>query len=153
MANAPLIPSMNRQTRSVIRDVYGHVILELGMTEAMIVDGNGNMTKQRLSDNVALVCGGIYNPGMSVGQNPVMLIGVCQPCREPPPRLFREDYPTHGLCSKESGTNCRDCGIFLCPRHTRRGEDGCPRCDCCARRAARWSTIRKVVDWAFFKEL
>lgn len=139
--------SMRREVYSVIRDRRGMVILSLGMTDVTIRGANNQTSRQRLNDNIQLVCGAIYNPAMSMGQDPVMLISVCEPCRAPRTSFFDAHVPCHGLCSAEAGAHCRDCGEFLCPRHTVRGRNGQARCERCFRRAR----LRRLLRNVFFK--
>lgn len=139
--------SMSREVRSVIRDRYGNVILSLSVTDVLIRGPNNETSRQRLNDNIQLVCGTIYNPAMSTGQNPVVLISVCERCRAPRTSLLSHHVPTHGLCSTEAGAHCRDCGEFLCPRHQVRYRDGGAWCETCFRRARMRRFLRNV----FFK--
>ncbi len=138
MPSPSLNPSMNRQTRTVIRDSKGNVILEIGLSEAMIFNPDGTMTKQRISENIVLACGAVFNPAMAMGQDPVMLIGVCDRC--------------HRLCSKEGGHRCDECDAFLCPSDARKADNGGWRCASCACKAAWKSRICTLARWAFTKE-
>jgi len=138
---------MQRSVRTIIRDRFGNEILALDQTDVVIRGPNNEILRQRNNENLQLVCGTIYNPAMSMGQNPVMLISVCERCRAPRTSLISRHVPTHGLCSTEAGAHCRDCGEFLCPRHQVRYRDAGARCETCFRRARMRRFLRNV----FFK--
>lgn len=120
--------------RTVIRDVHGCPILIVGGGETTIFGPNDEVVQQYNSENIELVCGTVFNPAMTRGQNPVMLISVCERCRLPRTSFLSSHRPSHGLCSTQAGTRCHECGQFLCPRHAIRCRDGRRRCDPCVLR-------------------
>jgi hypothetical protein len=131
----PLNPlGMSHRTVNVVKDIHGQVVLEVGAEEAIVHDAkNQTYTKYRTNDNIQLVCGSVYNPMMSIGANPVMLLSVCEVCRHPPWSWFHHETATHGLCNSAAGHGCHECGLFVCPRHARQGKDRMWRCPSCAR--------------------
>jgi hypothetical protein len=150
----PSFSPFHRDFVRVLKDQWGQTILEISTREATIHLPDGSCHKQHLYESVQLVCGAMYEPRMSVGTDPVMLLGVCQTCRHPPFRLFGKETPTHGLCSKAAGHTCVDCGTFVCPRHaSNRGECQCRwRCLPCAKRNRTRSLAANLLTRIFFKE-
>jgi len=147
--NNPPIPGRNKQIVNVVRDRHGRVILRMGVEETTVFQPDGSVTTSRDSENIQLVDGSVYNPAMSMGAKPVMLIAVCEDCRSPR-TLF--ERASHGLCSREAGHVCPDCGRFVCPKHAKNGlSDGQVRCRRCAARFIRRKRVVGVLKWLFFK--
>jgi len=141
----PNIPSMNRRTVNVVRDVQGQIVLEVGAEEAIVYNpADQSLTKYRKNDNIQLVCGSLYNATMSMGASPVMLLSVCEVCRNPGWSWFHHETPTHGLCNSAAGHICHRCGLFVCPRHIHQGKDRKWRCPACARTYAIKQFLRPI---------
>ena len=135
-------PSVHRTTVTVIRDKYGQPILRQTLKETTVFGADGSATKYREHDSIELVCGSVYNPVHSMGQTPVMLLGVCESCRQPRFSVFGHQKPTHGLCSRAAGQTCAGCGAFLCPAHAIQSpRDGNYRCRSCHRRYSMLSLL------------
>ena len=116
-------------SRTVLRDVHGEAILELGLDDYMVQHSDGSITQHKISTNIQLVDGTQWNPGMLV-TNPPVYIGVCELCRNPPFLGLGRERPTHGICTLARAKMCTDCGLLCCPRHrSKLGEDWlCPSC-------------------------
>lgn len=124
-----VIPAINNQITSRYRDEDGNIILEVGVEELIISQPDGSLVNHKTSDNIQLVCGSSFNPSMSMGAEPVMLLVVCTFCRQD------RDHPTHGLCSQAAAARCAKCNRYLCPNHRVDSRfDDQPRCDSCHRR-------------------
>ncbi|MEK6677163.1 MAG: hypothetical protein AABZ47_16105 [Planctomycetota bacterium] len=136
--------NVRRRMRSVIRGVHGEIILSIDSRDVTIFEPDGGITKRRLNENIQLVCGAVYNPVMSAGHDPAMLVSVCQRCRAPKTSLLNSRIPSHGLCSTEAGAHCHGCGEFLCPGHTVRCRDHRSRCLPCYRRSRLRSVLRQI---------
>jgi hypothetical protein len=127
----PQNPSKHTQVRQIIRDVYGNPILISDWRESLVVTPEGTITRYKEGESIQLVCGTVYNPTMSAGQSPVMLLSVCEICRNPSRFGRRGEHPRHGLCARDMGHLCFGCGQFCCPSHAILGRDNtyrCPRC-------------------------
>ena len=105
-----------QNTTTVIRDKYSEVILEIGLEEYILRGPDGTYSCFRRSENIQLVCGILFNPGMLIS-NPPVLIGVCDQCRKPPVSLFHSERPRHGIVSLQRAVACADCGTLCCPAH------------------------------------
>jgi hypothetical protein len=154
MQMPPSFRPFHRDFVTVLKDQWGQTILEISAREATIHLPDGSCHRQQIYESIQLVCGAMYDPRMSVGAEPVMLLGVCQTCRHPLPRLFRQETSTHGLCSRSAGHTCVDCGTFVCPRHaTNRGDSRSQwRCLPCAKRARTRTLVTNLLTRIFFKE-
>jgi len=109
--------TIRNSTTSRIRDVHNNTILEIQSGTLTITYPDGNVETLQDFESIQLVCGSVFHPSMNAGNDPAMLIGVCEECRQP--QSFFQS-PTHGLCSREKGVYCdaQQCGKFLCPKHT-----------------------------------
>ena len=114
-------------------DESGQEVYTANYREEIIISADGAVTSLKLGENALLVSGEAYNPSMSAGAKPVMLVGVCAICRDSRP-LFPWLRPrkTHGLCNVAKLKHCCDCRQSLCPRHQIRsrydGQWRCPQC-------------------------
>ena len=136
------IPSMNRWIVNVFRDEWGRVIAQLDTGECVVIRPDGSVDKLRFNENIQLGSGEMYNPAMSMGPNPVILVGVCQACRN---SLFGGS--AHGLFNTEAGRRCRDCQALLCPKHSILCGDDNWRC----RNCARTRPLKQALKHIFFK--
>ena len=143
----PTIPAMNRRVVTSMKDLHGNVVLETSMNDRTVFEPDGTVTKYRNNEDLQLVCGGMWNQTMSIGQNPSMLLSVCEACRRPSTSVFNRKTPTHGLCSRAAGFTCAGCGTFLCPSHAKHSADGTHRCARCHRKHAAWNLLTAL----FFK--
>jgi hypothetical protein len=114
-------PQMRDRKDTITRivDVSGETILEIGLTEFAVKYSDGSVRHKRISDNLTLSCGMVWNPA---SQEP---IGVCSQCRAP--SLF--GHPRHGLIALKNAVRCVACGQLLCRNHARRGRDRQFRCE------------------------
>ena len=122
--------------RSVIETRYidesGQEVYTANYREEMIISADG-VTSLKRGENTMLVSGEAYNPSMSAGAKPVMLVGVCAICRDSRPLFpWLRSRKTHGLCNVAKLKHCCDCRQSLCPRHQIRSQHDrqwrCPRC-------------------------
>jgi len=128
----PAMPAgMSSRTAHVIRDIQGEVVAVIGSESVFVSHPTQGIQQYRAYDNIQLVCGSVYNPAMSMGKDPTLLLAVCEECRAPH-RPGQE--PRHGLCSRAAGSVCAGCGRFLCPRDAISDDDGGVRCYRCSRR-------------------
>ena len=112
--------SFRKDTTTIITDIDGDTILEIGLSEYTIKHSDGSRTHRRISETIQLVDGMVWSPAMTKVQ-----IGVCQQCREP--QFF--GHRTHGLVAMHKAKMCTDgCGRLCCPRHARLGRDKKWRC-------------------------
>ena len=141
------MPTMNRQVVTRVKGLHGEVILETSMDESTVFEPDGSATKYRKGENIQLVCGHVWNPTMSMGQNPAMVLSVCGFCRNPGFEGLGRERPTHGLCNRAAGQVCAGCGAFMCPLHAKRCSDRSYRC----KRCRRTHTLRNLLAGLFFK--
>jgi hypothetical protein len=141
------MPAMNRRVDTVIKNLRGEIILIASMNDTTVFRPDGSATKYRTGENIQLVCGTVWNPTMSIGQNPAVVLSVCEFCRSPGASWFNRRPPTHGLCSRAAGSTCAGCGAFMCPSHAKRCRDGVYRCKRCRSRHA----VRSLLTALFFK--
>jgi hypothetical protein len=106
---------------TVITDVNGEVILEIGLHEYTIKDNDGHLIQRHVNENITLVCGTTWNPGLI--DMAKIYVGVCQPCR-----TAIWGPKTHGLVALHRAKLCTDCGTLVCPTHARLGRDKKWRC-------------------------
>jgi len=140
----PIIAPPASYTQTIIRDVDGTPILEIGYSDYMVTNPDGSLTQHKVAENLMLVDGTIWNAGMMASKPPVLL-GCCDDCRHPPLRGMRRDAPTHGLVSLKRARHCRDCGKLACPRHiTRVAATNAWRCLSCAKKHRLGSWLRSV---------
>ena len=125
------LANVHSRTATVIRDMQGEVIAVIGMEDMLITDPVRGVQRYRANDSIQLVCGAVYNPVMSMGKDPTLLIAVCEECRAPHKRGLE---PRHGLCSRSAGSSCAMCAQFLCPRDALKDSDGQVRCYRCSRK-------------------
>ena len=135
----------NQYSTTVIRDVRGTVILEIGLEKYSLRDANGTIHTFSRSHNIMLVDGSVWNPSFSA--KPGIFIGVCESCRHPQFSIFRRETPTHGLCGLHNATRCTVCHSLCCPSHSILcGETyKCPKC-------AKSHGLLSFLGWIFFKE-
>ena len=133
----------NQRTTTVLRDINGEIILEIGLEEYIVREADGSITFYRRSDNILLADFVEFNPGMLVGNTPV-LIGVCQQCRTFSVSLFRRQRPTHGIVTLARSKLCSDCGILCCPQHRKLGSDQRWRCLPCAKKYTAKQFIKSI---------
>lgn len=140
---------IRRRTETAIHDEDGNPIYVANYTKETIIDPADNSVESvTRAESTTLASGESFNPSMSAGQNPVMLTGVCELCRQHRP-LFpwsRRRNP-HGLTNLEHLKRCRGCGKPLCPRHRHRGRDRSWRCPACHR----LYRLRKFLGGIFFE--
>lgn len=131
-------------------DEFGQEVHTANYREEMIVDTNG-VTSVKQGENSILVSGEAYNPSMSSGGKPVMLIGSCAICRDSRPLFpWQRHRTTHGLCNVSKLKHCCNCGQPICPRHrTQSRDDGQSRCPRCHKRH-KWMLRLKSV---FFEKV
>jgi len=108
----------NTHSRSILRDINGAVILEIGLDDYLLQHPDGSISQHRVSDNIQLVDGLIWNPGMLITKPPTY-VGICHLCRHPPFVGLRREPATHGIVSLARAKMCFRCGILCCPRHRR----------------------------------
>ena len=120
--NTPQI-SARKDTITVIADINGNPILEIGLHEYTIRHPNGAHTHRRLTESIQLVCGTVWNPSLMLATPPVH-VGVCEFCHRP--SLSR--HRTHGLVAMHRARLCVDGGELCCPSHRRLGRDRKWRC-------------------------
>ena len=112
-----------KDTTTIITDMNGDTILEVGMQEYTIKHSDGSRTHRRISQSVQLVCHTIWDPSMRLAKPPVH-VGVCDECRKP--SLFHRR--SHGLVALHKAKLCVDGGELCCPLHRRLGSDQKWRC-------------------------
>ena len=113
-------------------DESGQEIYTATYREEMSVTADG-VTSIKRGENTMLVSGEVYNPGMSSGANPVLMVGACDFCRDTKPLFpWLRARTTHGLCNVRKLKLCSDCGQAICPRHRHRSRYDrqwrCPQC-------------------------
>lgn len=113
-------------------DESGEVVHTANYSEEIEVTDDGVTTHKR-SENSALVSGELFNPSMSSGPKPVLMVGTCDFCRNEKPLFpWLRARKTHGLCNVRKLKLCCDCGQPICPRHRHRSRYDsqwrCPRC-------------------------
>ena len=134
-----------QEIQTVLRDADGREIVMLGVTELLIRNADGSVTKRKVGENLLTSCGRHWNPSMMSAEP----IGCCFLCRRPPYTFPRRDLPTHGIVLLSQAKTCGlGCGRMACPQHARRCADGQYRCLICAR----WFWIRRLFSSLFFKE-
>jgi hypothetical protein len=78
------------------------------------------VVKETQAENVILASGEAYNPGMSAGAKPLILVGACRFC-------------SGSLCNVSSLLPCEACGRVTCREHRRQSTYDerwrCLRCD------------------------
>jgi len=140
----PIIAPPASYTQTIIRDVDGTPILEIGYSDYMVANPDGSLTQQKVAENIMLADGTVWNPSMMQSTAPVLL-GCCHDCRHPPLRGFCRDVPTHGLVTLKRARHCKDCGRLACPRHiTKVPGTNAWRCLSCAKKYRRRSFIRSI---------
>ena len=113
--------SARKDTITQITDINGEVIMEIGLHEYTVRHTDGSMTHRRINENIQLVDGTMWNPGLV--QMAKIYVGVCQLCRT---ALW--GHRSHGLVAMHRATLCNDCGALVCPTHARLGRDKKWRC-------------------------
>jgi len=113
-------------------DESGEEIYTANYREEMTVTADG-VTSTKRGENTMLVSGEAYNPGLSSGPKPVLMVGTCDFCRNERPLFpWLRARKTHGLCNIRKLKLCSDCGQPICPRHRRRSRYDrqwrCPQC-------------------------
>jgi len=140
----PIIALPGSYTQTIIRDVDGTPILEIGYSDYMVTNPDGSMARQEVAESIMLVDGTVWNAGM-MSSTPPVLLGCCQDCRHPPFRGLHRERPTHGLVSLKRARHCRDCGKLACPRHiTKVTGTNAWRCRTCAKKHRRRGFIRSI---------
>jgi hypothetical protein len=89
--------------------------------EEMIQDPvTGDIISRKVSENMTLASGESFNPSMSAGANPVMLVGTCSFCNSARKRfsLWR-NRKSNPLCNVKHLKRCFKCGKPACPKHIR----------------------------------
>lgn len=92
--------------------------------EEMIQDpATGDIISRKVGENMTLASGESFNPSMSAGANPVMLVGTCSFCNSARKRfsLWR-NRKLNPLCNVKYLKRCWKCGKPACPRHIRRSK-------------------------------
>ncbi|MFC1782619.1 hypothetical protein ACFL02_03420 [Planctomycetota bacterium] len=108
-----------KDTITVIIDIYGNKIMEIGLHEYTVRHSDGSRTHRRISETIQTVDGTIWTPAM-MAKIPV---GVCEQCRE---SLFSRK--NHGIVAMHNALLCADGGELCCPSHRRMGRDQKYRC-------------------------
>jgi ribosomal protein L37AE/L43A len=123
------VPNTNRhkQIITVLRDLDGSPILQVGFYEYDVKVPNGPAVHRRIGENMRLVCGLMWNPAMMLSPKPI-LVGICEQCRRPRFSLFFRKAPTHGIVSMDQAKHCTDCGTTCCPAHRKLSSDNKWRC-------------------------
>ena len=126
-------------------DESGEEFYTANYSEEMIVSDKGAKVCKR-GENVILVSGEAYNPGLSSGAKPVLMVGTCDFCRNEKPLFpWLRARKTHGLCNVRKLKLCHDCGHATCARHRQRSRYDkqwrCPRCH----KKHRWMLRLKTV--------
>ena len=147
--NAPFLPLPNQQVLTSLHDMYGELILAIGVRE-YAVQVNGVTELRKNADSIATVDGLQWNPLMAMRPNDPIFLAVCEFCRHPEVRFLRREAPTSGLVTLQNAVQCvGGCGMITCPRHRRVGSDRKPRCLRCARRHSIWRFFKPL----FFKRV
>ena len=120
--NTPQI-STRKENVTTITDQRGNTILEIGSQEYTIKYPGGALHHRQTNENIPLVCGTMWHPGMTMAKPPIY-VGVCERCRKP--SLFRRR--THGIVAMGRAKLCVDGGELCCPRHRKLGKDKKWRC-------------------------
>jgi hypothetical protein len=138
-------PNNNRVTQglTVLRDLDGSPILQVGFYEYNVTIPNGPKLLRRINENIRLVCGLEWNPSMMLAPKP-LLVCVCQQCRQPRFSLFFRKAPTHGIVSLEQAKHCVDCGTNCCPSHRKLASDNKWRCIECNKKFKRKNLFRSI---------
>jgi len=107
-------PQMNvrKDTTTQITDLNGNIILEVGLKEYTVRCSDGSIIHRRLNENIVLVDGTVWNPGLIMRG---IHVGVCDRCRRP--SFFGR--PTHGIVALQRARQCATCGTLCCPSHRR----------------------------------
>lgn len=134
----------NQRTTTILRDVNGEIILEIGLEEFIVRLPDGSITFYRRSDNIQLVDGTQWNPGF-LTTNPPIYIGVCEQCRKFSVSLSHRHSPNHGLVALSRAKLC-ECGLLCCPAHHHLCSDGRWRCSSCAKKY----TVKELIKSIFF---
>ena len=148
MARTRLNGSIRNVTHTRILDESGEEIYATEHVEETRHDPrNGSVNTVKRGRSTTLSSGEVYHVGMSAGQRPVMLTGVCELCRV---RLsLRRRRRTHGLTNVKHLKRCSRCGRAVCPRHRKRSRfDRRWRCIRCHR----WHRLKCALLWMLFRE-
>jgi hypothetical protein len=108
----------NQRTTTVLRDLNGEVILEIGLEEYIVRQPDGSIVFYRRSDNLRLVDGLQWNPGFLTA-NPPIFVGICHQCRTHSIPGLQVGNPSHGIASLARCKICAGCGTLSCPNHSR----------------------------------
>jgi len=140
------IPPTIQEIHTVIKNRHGQEILTIGMEEYAVKDPDGTISVRKVSQNIELVDGTIWNPSMMLGDKRI-LIGVCSLCREASMNPLHPRTPSHGLVAIKHAKVCAGCGQLLCPSHQVVCADHRRRCPRCARK----HSIKHFFHRLFFK--
>jgi hypothetical protein len=151
MAMAPHQPnsSIKQHVVTITRDEEDREIHRTQYSEDVTRLPDGSIISEKTAENFALASGELYNPSLSSGSNPVMLVGVCALCGTTSSIFPRRRRRTTRLCNVEQLKNCSDCGYAICPSHRRKGEDRKWRCLSCHRKHW-WASLLSPL---FFEEV
>ena len=129
MAKQPLnFRPPNTVSRTVLLDIHGEIILEIGFDDYMVLQPDGSITQHKISTNIQLVDGTQFNPSILITKMPYL--GVCEICRHPPFSGLGREKATHGIVTLARTKTCKNCGLLCCLRHVSKlsGDWLCPSC-------------------------
>ncbi len=120
MAKNPLSGKVSQRIETHFMDEQGNEIPDatLVYTEEMVTDPvTQASTITKRAENTILVSGEAYNPSMSGGAKPVMMVARCSLCaRERSILPWRRRPQTHGMLNVKHLRHCV-CGAPVCRRH------------------------------------
>jgi hypothetical protein len=149
MANSKNLVNLRIETKFV--DEEGNEILVTQYSEETAENVDESVSTVKRAENVILSSGESYNPSMSAGARPVLMVGLCVAClNERPFWPWRRGSRAHPLCNVRHLKHCLDCGRAVCPKHRKRSTyDKKERCFGCHRKHRRslW------LSWLFFEEV
>ena len=111
------MPAVNQELDTVILDDQGQPVVTVGMRTFLVHEPDGSITKRKISQNIALADGSIWNPSLSMPPKPAVVLALCDCCRNPPWRFPQRAAPSHGLISRARAKTCASCGHLCCPKH------------------------------------
>ena len=83
MAKIPAIPPRRKTSLVRIVDLHGDLVMDVSYESYRIVLPNGGVHELDQSQNIQLVCGTIWNAGMMLRKDAILL-SVYELCRHPP---------------------------------------------------------------------
>jgi hypothetical protein len=150
MARQPLnITPPNTMTRTVLYDIDGSIILQIGYDEFMVqpqVKG-GPIEIHKNSSYIRLVDGTQWSPMLMLAKPPVH-VGVCDHCRRPPFIGLGRGTASHGIVTLNRAKTCSDCGALCCPKHFSKCRDGKYRCKQCAQAVD--GLLKRLINFILF---